>query len=41
MEGVSWKLKFESLGEMCEVSCVRTSAGLKRGGEVERRRKLR
>lgn len=41
VEGVSWKLKFESLGEMCEVSCVRTSVGLKRGGEVERRRKLR
>ena len=29
MEGVSWKLKFESLGEMCEVCCVRTSVGLK------------
>ena len=41
VEGVSWKLKFESLGEMCEVSCVRTSVGLEWGGEVERRRKLR
>lgn len=28
VEGVSWKLKFESLGEMCEVCCVRTSVGL-------------
>ena len=28
VEGVSWKLKFESLGEMCEVWCVRTSVGL-------------
>ena len=41
VEGVSWKLKFESLGEMCEVSCEHVSVGLEWGGEVERRRKLR
>ena len=28
-EGVSWNLKFESFGEMCEVSCERVSVGLK------------
>ena len=28
VEGVSWKSISESLGEMCEVWCVRTSVGL-------------
>ena len=41
VEGVSTKSISESLGEMCEVWCVRTSVGLEWGGEVERRRKLR
>ena len=34
-------MKFESFGEMCEVSCVHASVAVKGGGEVERRRKLR
>ena len=28
-EGVSWNLKFESLGEMCEVSSQHARVGLK------------
>ena len=33
-------MKFESFGEMCDVSCVQGSVAVKGGGEVERRRKL-
>ena len=41
VEGVSWNLKFESFGEMCEVSCVQASVAVELGGEQARRRKLR
>ena len=41
VEGVSTKSISERLGEMCEVCWSGVSVGLKRGGEIERRRKLR
>ena len=40
MEVVSTKSISDTFGEMCEVSCVGTSVGVKWGGEQARRRKL-